>query len=85
MEERCGQHIFSNACFAPTRKSRFSVVMLKGGKGEVAGMQFAKVVVLLRLRCVKGGKEKEVAIVHHMEETAPLNAVEINPCCICVR
>lgn len=63
--ERLGQGIFVRACFGPTKKSRFSVVILEG-EGGVPVMRCAKVEVLIGLRCGREGEESEVSFVQYM-------------------
>lgn len=43
--ERFAQHMISNACFEPTKKARFSVVMLTCEKERVAVVWFANVLI----------------------------------------
>lgn len=45
--ERHGLHTFASACFGPTKKATFSVVLLKGKERGEAAVWFSKFGVLL--------------------------------------
>lgn len=83
--ESYGPRIFASACFGPTKKARFGVVMLMGEEEEVAVVWFAKAVLLLRVRSGRGGEKMEIVFLQHREVAAPLDAVEKNLDSICVR
>lgn len=56
------QRIFASASLGPTKKAKFSVVMLEGEEGGVVVVWVAKVVILLRLKSRKGVRRGKLCL-----------------------
>ena len=80
------KRVFATASFGPAEKKRHSFVFMKGSDdGSSEEFWFAQTLLLFYLKCDHMSFEQQYAFVRYMRCTPPLDAIDRNLNCVCLR